>query len=211
MAVEDQQSAESPSLRRRWWFWSLILLVVILATPVIYKWWWRTTLGLAIEAHALSDEGKHDEAIALLNRAIWFSPDSDVRNGSYGVRASYYAKAGDFDQAIADLDLAVAFSRKEGNFQYVPDLIMRGIYQREVGRIDSAVSDFDAALQAIEYMDEVWRQRHTHFAAMAHHHRGLAHQQAGRNNDAANDFRAAGELDPEWVARASGTIGGQPE
>lgn len=203
MSTEPNPDLEIAPKCSRWWLWALIVLVVLLAIPVVWKTLWRTTISWSIESHALAEQGKYDDAISLLNRAIWLSPGREVRYGSYGVRASYYAKMGDLNQAIEDMDREVAWGREQGDWILVPAVVTRGIYKLEADRLDDAISDFDLALQLIQREDEVWRGRNSHFSAMAHYYRGIAHQRADREAEANKDFEAAAELDPEWVATAS--------
>jgi tetratricopeptide (TPR) repeat protein len=181
----------------------LIVLVVLLATPAIWKRWERTTLAWHSEAHALAEQGRYEDAIGLLNRAMRLSPDPEVRHGSYAVRASFHAKAGSLDQAIDDMNRAVAWSQEQGDQLLVPHVVTRGIYKLNAQRLEDAISDFDLALQLVDREDEVWRQRFSHFAAIAHYYRGVAHRNAGREAEAEDDLRAAEELDPEWVATVS--------
>lgn len=206
MAVEQHSDAKIPEKRRRrWWLWSLTALVAVLAIPVIYKWWWRTTTAWKTESYAVADQGRYEDAIAILNRTMWLSPDPDDRNGSYGIRAGFHAKMGNLDEAIEDMNLAVTWGQEQGDRLVVRDVVVRGIYKLEAGRPDDAVSDFDLTLQLVDRQDEVWRQRMSHFSAMAHYYRALANQQAGRDTDAEQDFLASRELDPEWFATVSGT------
>lgn len=105
-------------------------------------------LTLLDEGSALIDQGRYDEAIDVLTRAIKskFPAEYDVES-NYGLiytnRGLAYFRKGFIKEALADYDTAVAID--PGN----PDTLNnRGVLRQSRGDIAGALADYNAAIAA---------------------------------------------------------------
>jgi len=134
-------------------------------------------------AYVLVMLGRYDDAIAAANRFIEVVP-----RYSQGFNYRGIARQGkqSFAEALSDLDEAVRLAAALPAPIRATYLVNRGNIRRELGDIDKAVSDYDAAL-ALSNL------------ALAHSNRGLAWRAAGELDKAIRDFDRALTLDPDYA------------
>lgn len=134
----------------------------------------------------------------------------------YQAAASKVALRDDFtvcDRALAEEALT--------RYERVATLVNRGILKMRAGRTDSAIADFDAAIegdpeQAEAYLNKGvalskkngWAnalplftlaiEKQTSKPALAYFGRGMAHEITGDVRSAYNDYKMASTLDPDW-------------
>ena len=127
-------------------------------------------------------EGKHDEAIENLNKAIELTPNNA---GAYRVRGLARHMRGDYDKAVSDLSQAIEMDPKDA-----PAHGMRGNAYRERKEYDKAIADLS---RAIELVGDDFYVRSS---------RGIAYSEKGEYDKAIADLSRAIELKPDDVALA---------
>jgi tetratricopeptide (TPR) repeat protein len=129
------------------------------------------------EGVGLQDVGRHLEAIAKFDESIKAIPSRET----YCARAKSLIELARFDEALADLEAAIALD---------PDYVFaywgRGIVKRESGEFDGALQDFARAISLDPEMPGVYAAR------------GWLHCfSLGNSEEAVEDYTIAIELEPE--------------
>jgi tetratricopeptide (TPR) repeat protein len=104
-----------------------------------------------------------------------------VRSRAARERAHAHYLRGDYDQAIADLTVALQFAPADAGLH-----IERGLAYEEKPDYDRAIADYTAAI------------RHAPDAGKAYHHRGRLFSARRQYEPAAADFTAALRAEPGW-------------
>jgi tetratricopeptide (TPR) repeat protein len=175
----------------------------------------ETAPAYANRGRSLAEMGKQAEAQADLNKAIELD-DSAMQ--AYFYRGSLRSGNGRFSAAVADYARALELTDdRELKAQIHHE---RGIAHRELSQVDSALADYDAALELNpDYTDayfargQAYQAKNDTTAAIADfsktlelepdhaeaiYSRGLAHDQAGKDHLAVKDFNTAVALKPAF-------------
>ena len=130
--------------------------------------------------------GKHEEAIADLNRAIELNPDDSQ---TWLIRGGAKGNLGRHEEAIADLDRAIELNSDDPSAWR-----SRGISNGRLGRYEEAIADLDRAIELNPNDSD------------ARIDRGSANSNLGRYEEAIADLDRATELnsdDPDaWNVKA---------
>ena len=127
---------------------------------------------------ALSHLGRHEDALASLDRAIALAPSADA----HGSRADALVALGRREEAVESYDHALALEPAS-----VADWCNKGAVLLELGRREEAIASFD---RAIALQPEF---------AEAHYNRGSALAQLGRHPDAIATYDKALALNPRYA------------
>jgi tetratricopeptide (TPR) repeat protein len=169
-------------------------------------------------AHAKSDKGDYDGAIADLNRAIELDPKYA---SAYNNRGLAKQGKGDLDGAIADWTRAI-----ELNPKLVPAYYNRAHAKSDKGDYDGAIADFNRAIELNPKLGDAYYDRGVDKQAKgdldgaiadwtraikldpkyvpAYYNRGVAKQEKGDLNGARADYNRAVELDPNMKEAQDG-------
>jgi tetratricopeptide (TPR) repeat protein len=104
-----------------------------------------------------------------------------VRSRAARERAHAHYLRGDYDQAIADLTVALQFAPADAGLH-----IERGLAYEEKPDYDRAVADYTAAIRLAPDAGRAW------------HHRGRVHAARRQYEQAVADFTAALRAEPGW-------------
>lgn len=151
--------------------------------------------GNADDIKALRDKTSLDPAIADYTKGIDLAnaanssfglpmPPEQLRALLYDYRGVDYDKQGNFDQAVADFNKAIAVFPTL-SYPY----IHRGVAYREHGDYDLAIADFTKDLT----LEPTWAQDY--------YDRGIAYQRKGENAQAVADFQMFLRLNPNAPER----------
>ncbi|MGC4043167.1 MAG: tetratricopeptide repeat protein [Armatimonas sp.] len=124
----------------------------------------------------LAKQGKYDDAIADLSKAIALKKDFDK---AYNLRGICYENKKEYEKAFADYDKAVSIQPKFSEY-----LRNRGDMHYQLQRFEQAWSDYDGAVQSAPK------------DAVNYFKRGNASFQRKNYDDAIADYDKALELDP---------------
>ncbi len=138
--------------------------------------------ALVIEATALDqlDAGNHEVTISLLTEAMELAPR---RSELYYYRAVALSALSEFEQAMADFDIAV-----ETNPHWALPLAGRGSANAALGQLDEAVNDFTKAIHLEPNQAALYTNR------------GQIYHQRGKLSAAREDYDTAIRLSPDSVA-----------
>jgi tetratricopeptide (TPR) repeat protein len=168
---------------------------------------------------AAANEGKYDDAIRLLTKAIASGELSQEElSRAYNSRGLSWDKKGDYDKAIADYSKAIMIDPK-----YVEAYNNRGSACDKKGDYDKAIADCSKAIELDPMYAEAYNNRGIAWAmkvdydkaivdfttaikinpkdANAYFNRGLARNKKGEHDKAKDDFDEAIEIDPELRQR----------
>jgi len=154
--------------------------------------------NLAASAQAKENQGDYDGAIAIWNQLIASSPDNATTAEYYFSRGKEKEWLGNSDDALADLNRAIALS---GGKSYMYD--SRGDAKLDKGDVNGAIADYNQAI-AIDSTD-----------AEAYCSLGVAQQITGNTQGAATSYQSAlsrGKDAPDdarlllWMVETEGNI-----
>ncbi len=126
---------------------------------------------------AYSKQGRHDKAIADLNKAIALLQTAGDKNNlavAHDSRGIAHAKSGRHDLAIADYDMAIKSNPDYGLAYY-----NRGLAYKIKGRYDRAIRDYTEAIRLKPGY------------ASAYINRSISRGETGRHDDAIADLNTA--------------------
>lgn len=109
---------------------ALLLILALVAKLLICDY---SAYSYTETARKLLSDGKSDEALELLNKAISLKPSAY----GYSLRAKAYCRRGDYQNALAD------YRRSD----FYGDEFDRGIVYYRTGDYDKAIDDFNKAIQ----------------------------------------------------------------
>ncbi len=133
-----------------------------------------------------AQQGKYDEAITLLGKAVRANPSDLAALGHY---AGALMAAQRFDQALAAYDRVLA--RDPQNFE---GLYNRGVILSQNAALEEALASLDQAARLRPRMPAV------------HYNRGSVLQGLGRNNEALAAYDQALALDPDYAPALTNRI-----
>jgi tetratricopeptide (TPR) repeat protein len=146
-------------------------------------------LGLGAALATLSDHDICREAAGEVNTRILacsrilddLQEPLAVRSLAARERAHAHYLRGDYDQAIADLTVALQFAPADAGLH-----IERGLAYEEKPDYDRAIADYTAAIRLAPEEGRAW------------HHRGRVHSARRQYEPAVADFTAALRAEPGW-------------
>jgi tetratricopeptide (TPR) repeat protein len=124
-------------------------------------------------------QGKYDEAIESLTKAIDLNPEGDM---AYNTRGWAYYKKKQIDLAISDYTKAIEINPSIELFYN-----NRGLAYLDSGQNDLAISDFTHAIEINPTGDTIY------------YYRGAAHTNKGEYDDAISDYSKAIELNQSYA------------
>ena len=127
----------------------------------------------------LADQGRYDEAIRQLQKALEIDPDLAVAHGNLGYAL---ADRGQVDEAIAEFQTAMKIDPDDATTHYNLGLVLA-----DRGQLDEAIAHFRKALEINPDYVKV------------HGNLGLALAHRGQVDEAIAEYRKALELDPDGV------------
>jgi len=133
----------------------------------------------------LKQQGKYPESAQALREAIRLQPDFA---GAHTTLAGVLRQLGDNDSSAAEAKLGAELAKQKTDLQAAVFATNSGRRLRGMGNLDAAVSQFRAAIQSVPHY------------APAHFELAIALRQMGKQEEAAEEFQKAAELDPKLVA-----------
>jgi tetratricopeptide (TPR) repeat protein len=113
--------------------------------------------SLITRGSKLANEGKYDQAIETLNKAVKLNPDAAGQQNAYSWRGYCYLLKGSYEQALADLDRHVkAHPSDAGGY------ILRGDARRAMGNVSQALVDYDRVVELAHNPEAYYRRGTTH-------------------------------------------------
>ncbi|KAJ3646193.1 hypothetical protein Zmor_023790 [Zophobas morio] len=104
----------------------------------------QQTKKMEAEAVQMAENGKFEEALELLNKAVDTAPK---RASVYNNRAHVYQFQKRFSEALDDLTKAIELAQNNQKRTLSQALCQRGILHRRASRFDLAREDFETAAQ----------------------------------------------------------------
>jgi tetratricopeptide (TPR) repeat protein len=172
----------------------------------IREWWQRYSGAIGITALFIGFV-----VVLTIISTIWYSgpapdipppipttitPELDPDDArAYYNRGRAYLAQGQFAQAIADFDQAIAQQEPRQDLAYYS----RGVtyYRRGLAHNDSA--DFRQAIEDFTKITEQPSPEDETLIPLAYHNRGLAHDKLGQSDQTVENFKNAIELNPAFV------------
>ncbi|MCR4881393.1 MAG: hypothetical protein K6A44_05510 [bacterium] len=97
-----------------------------------------------------SQEGKKQEALDCINKAIECSPDDEVMDYAYSERGSLYLELGDYERALRDFDIYISKNKESSIGDFYDTYQKMGIIKENIGDYEGALADYNEALKLIE-------------------------------------------------------------
>jgi protein O-mannosyl-transferase len=167
------------------------------------------------------EQGRFEEALPLLKRALEIRPEADFIHRNLGTT---YSKLGQWDQARFHLERAIAL---EPDQSLIPAMYL-GVMLKEIGKVEDAFSILEQAkanmtydaisiyMLGVAYLEiglaeegARWLEKALELdpkMAKAHNDLGIAYFQMGRQEDAVRELEVSLKLDP-LVARVRYNLG----
>lgn len=127
-----------------WWFFVKDRSNTATVTPA--------ATDLAVEARALSSQGKVDEGVALYDKQIDAAADQEAEKALFIEKVNYLTKAGQLGDAIA--------AAREGVEKYKDDMSMHGALAQAYeanGQAAEALAEYKAALSLYDGIEAAGR------------------------------------------------------
>jgi len=136
---------------------------------------------LVQEAHRLSDNNKHEEAIELAGRALQVTSNPAYQLYAYAARGYFFFRLGDYNQAIKEYTAAIGLDDKDALLYSG-----RGKAFRYLNKLNEAIKDYNKAIELEP-------------SAYDFFNRGMSYAGLGNNKQAIKDYTMAINLNPKYA------------